>query len=220
MDLNPFAPDIKDLPDTLAVFPLQSAFLLPTGTLPLNIFEPRYIQMIDDAMKSNRMIGMIQPDNSDEKPALKKTGCCGKITEFIETEDGRYEISLAGVYRFDIIQELETTKLYRCVQPDWSPYENDKKAHHCLDLNRDHLKTLLKTYFDHQGMDCDWNAVDSAPDGKLITCLSMVCPFESKEKQALLEAPCCKTRAELFMGMLEMAVKSGETLDKKHSQWH
>lgn len=220
MEQNPFAPDIDELPDTLAVFPLRSAFLLPTGQLPLNIFEPRYLQMIDDAMRGSRMIGMIQPENDAEKPALKKTGCCGKIVNFQEEEDGRYLITLSGVYRFDVAQELETPKQYRIVQPDWTPYENDYMAHHCLDLNREKLVGLLKTYFDQEGMDCDWSAVEGAPDGKLITCLSMICPFEAKEKQALLEATGCKSRAELFMGMLEMAVQSGKTLDKDGGQWH
>ena len=223
MEQNPFAPEFKDLPDTLPVFPLKSAFLLPTGQLPLNIFEPRYLQMIEDALKNARMIGMIQPANEDEKPALVKTGCAGKIIEFSETSDGRYLITLAGSYRFNVYEEMDTSKLYRIVKPDWTPYESDHKAHRCLDLNRERLKALLKEYFTNEGMDCDWAAVDGAPDGKLITCLSMVCPFEAKEKQALLEAPCCKTRAELFLGMLEMAVnaqKSGGGLDKPDSQWH
>jgi hypothetical protein len=219
MELNPFAPPHEDLPETLPVFPLRSAFLLPTGQLPLNIFEPRYLKMVDDALSGHRMIGMIQPADDSEKPALVKTGCAGKIIEFSQTPDGRYLITLAGVFRFNIIQEMDTPKPYRMVQPDWGAYSGDQKAHHCLDLNRDHLKSLLKTYFTNEGMECDWSAVDGSPDGKLITCLSMVCPFEAKEKQALLEAPCCKTRAELFIGMLEMAVKT-QGLDKTDSQWH
>lgn len=219
MEQNPFAPKFEDLPETLPVFPLMSAFLLPTGQLPLNIFEPRYLQMVEDAMKTGRMIGMIQPADDAETPALAKTGCCGKIIDFSETEDGRYLITLAGVYRFNVARELETPKMYRVVQPDWAPYESDQKAHKCLDLNRDHLKELVRSYFTSEGMDCDWKAFDDAPDGRLITCLSMVCPFEAKEKQALLEAACCKTRAELFLGMLEMAVKS-QGVDKPQTEWH
>lgn len=223
MERNPFAPDHKDLPDALPVFPLLSAFLLPTGQLPLNIFEPRYLQMIEDALKTDRMIGMIQPADDSDKPALAKTGCAGKIIDFSESPDGRYLITLAGLYRFNVVGEMDTPKMYRIVQADWRPYESDQKAHRCLDLNRDELKDLLKTYFTGEGMDCDWAAVDDAPDGKLITCLSMVCPFEAKEKQALLEAPCCKTRADLFLGMLKMAVKTQEKsggLDKPDSDWH
>ncbi len=210
---NPFAPDFKDLPENLAVFPLASAFLLPSGQLPLNIFEPRYLQMIEDALASNRMIGMILPhidQTQDETPALEKTGCAGKIIEFSETPDGRYLITLAGIYRFNIAQELSTDKLYRTVKSDWTPYETDSRAFSCLGLDREKLKTLLKDYFVQHEMDCSWQAVDDAPDGKLITCLSMICPFEHQEKQALLEAPCCKTRAQMFMSMLEIAVTSGK----------
>ena len=209
---NPFAIDFNDLPESLAVFPLASAFLLPSGQLPLNIFEPRYVQMIEDAMRSNRLIGMILPQidqTEKETPILEKTGCAGKIIEFSETMDGRYLITLAGIYRFNIDEELSTDKLYRTVKPDWAPYETDTKAFSCLGLDRDKLKTLLKDYFVQHEMDCSWQAVDDAPDGKLITCLSMICPFEHQEKQALLEAPCCKTRAQMFMSMLEIAVSSG-----------
>ena len=223
MEQNPFAPDFKNLPETLPVFPLSEAFLLPSGQLPLNIFEPRYLQMVEDALSGNRMIGMIQPEEGqqdEEKPALVKTGCAGKITEFTETQDGRYLISLAGVYRFNIADEMSIDKLYRIVKPDWSTYENDFKAFSCLGLDREKLKTLLKDYFQQHEMDCSWKAVDDAPDGKLITCLSMICPFEQKEKQALLEAACCKTRAELFMCMLEMAVHSGKMPDKSKTQCH
>jgi len=213
MEQNPFAPQFDDLPLILPVFPLSSAFLLPSGHLPLNIFEPRYLQMVEDVLADDRMIGMIQPHPGQEgqdKPALVKTGCAGKIIEFSETTDGRYLINLSGTYRFDIVEELDTSKPYRSVKPNWLPYQADAKSHRCLDLDREKLKALLQNYFEHHGMDCDWKALDEAPDGKLITCLSMVCPFEVHEKQALLEAPGCKDRAHLFMGMLEMAVQSGK----------
>jgi len=209
MEQNPFAPVFEDLPEILAVFPLEAAFLLPTGHLPLNVFEPRYVQMVEDALRASRMIGMIQPRIGvccDGKPALYTTGCAGKIIEFTENSDGRYTIKLAGLYRFDIIEELVTPKLYRMVKPDWTAYRGDSRAFQCLDLDRVHLKTLLKAYFEKHEMACDWKAVEGVPDGKLITCLSMVCPFDVAEKQALLEAQCCRTRAELFMAMLEIAL--------------
>jgi Lon protease-like protein len=207
MEQNPYAPEFDKLPDELPVFPLSSAFLLPSGSLPLNIFEPRYKQMIEDAMAGNRLIGMIQPqEETAEIPALHKTGCAGKIIEFNETPDGRYLIKLSGVYRFDVLAENKTSKLYRTVKPDWAPYKDDIKAFKCLNLNRDQLTNMLKAYFEKQGMDCNWGTVDGIPDGKLITCLSMVCPFNAAEKQALLEAPCCKTRAEMFMTLLELAL--------------
>ncbi len=210
---NPFAPDFKTLPESLPVFPLASAFLLPTGQLPLNIFEDRYVQMVEDAMRDNRLIGMILPREDqaeNETPELEKTGCAGKIIDFSETPDGRYLITLAGIYRFNVAEELSSNKLYRTVKPDWESYNKDAKAFSCLGLDRDKLKSLLKNYFVQHEMDCSWQAVDDAPDGKLITCLAMVCPFEHQEKQALLEAPCCKTRAEMFMSMLEIAVSSGK----------
>lgn len=213
MERNPFAPDFGDLPDSLPVFPLGGAFLLPSGQLPLNIFEPRYLQMVQNAMAGNRLIGMIQPATNagdGEPPALAKTGCAGKIIEFSETSDGRYIINISGTYRFDIIEELATPGPYRTVKPDWAPYERDCTAHRCLDLDREKLKTLLHDYFGQHDMDCDWGAVDEATDGRLITCLSMVCPFEASERQALLEAACCRTRARLFMSMLEIAVRSGK----------
>ena len=215
MEHNPFAPQFDDLPQSLAVFPLSSAFLLPSGHLPLNIFEPRYLQMVEDALADNRLIGMIQPQpqphqQDQEKPALVKTGCAGKIVEFSETTDGRYLVNLCGIYRFDVTEEISTPKAYRVVKPDWTPYKGDVSAHRCLDLDREKLKALLHNYFDQHGMDCDWGMLDEAPDGRLITCLSMVCPFEQAERQALLEAPCCKSRAQIFMSMLEMAVRSGK----------
>ena len=210
---NPFAPEFKTLPESLAIFPLSSAFVLPSGQLPLNIFEPRYIQMIDDAMRGNRLIGMILPkadQGSAKVPALEKTGCAGKIVDFSETGDGRYLITLSGVYRFDVAEELTTSKMYRMVQPDWAPYENDIKASGCLGLNREKLMPLLKDFFKQHKMECSWEAIEDATDGKLITCLSMICPLEHQERQALIEAKNCKSRAELFMGILEIAVSSGK----------
>ncbi|MCB9983716.1 MAG: LON peptidase substrate-binding domain-containing protein [Rhodospirillales bacterium] len=212
MERNPFAPDFGALPDSLPVFPLGRAFLLPSGQLPLNIFEARYVQMVEDALVGNRLIGMVQPaagQDDENCPALVKTGCAGKIIEFSETGDGRYLITLSGVYRFDIVEERTSPKLYRIIKPNWGPYETDCTAHRCLDLDRAKLKTLLHDYFTQHDMDCDWGAIDDASDGRLITCLSMVCPFEAGERQALLEAACCRTRAQLFMSMLEIAVRSG-----------
>ncbi len=220
MEQNPFAPEFEDLPQTLPVFPLTSALLLPGGRLPLNIFEPRYVQMIEDAMATNRMIGMIQPKPNQaedaENPLLEKTGCCGKIIEFSESPDGRYLITLSGVYRFDLVEELETTKDYRIIKPSWDAYKSDHSRSTKLCIDRENLKELLKDFFKIHSMDCDWNAVDTAGDEKLITCLSMICPFDPQEKQALLEAQCCKTRKELFLKMLEFAVKTEECCGHKH----
>lgn len=202
------------LPETLPIFPLRGVLLLPNGQLPLNIFEPRYVAMVEDALAGDRLIGMVQPQGPEVPEILDDTpvfssGCAGKITEFSETEDGRYLITLTGISRFDIAEELVVERGYRRARPLWKPYEDDINQKSCLDLDRERLRALLEKYFVKEGMDCDWSAIDDAPDGRLITCLSMVCPFDAGEKQALLEAKCCKTRADMFMAMLEMAVRAG-----------
>ena len=206
---NPFAPAFDDLPEILPVFPLGGALLLPSGQLPLNIFEPRYIAMIERAMATNRLIGMVQPKDEADPPALYETGCAGKIVEFTETPDGRYLVTLAGIARFKIARELSQDNGYRRVTALWDGFESDLTQSGCLGLDRKTLNNILGQYFEMQGMDCDWKAIETATDGRLITCLSMVCPFDPAEKQALLEAKCCKTRAEMFMAMLEIALKSG-----------
>lgn len=221
MDKNPFAPDFDELPETLPIFPLEGVLLLPSGNLPLNVFEPRYLAMIEDAMASTRMIGMVQPKGKDLKEIkddepVFTTGCAGKITEFSETTDGRYLITLTGICRFTIENELPMNRGYRKVQSGWEAYRADLDAQTCSELDRGHLKTLLEKYFEKEGMQCDWQAVDDAPDNKLITCLSMVCPFDPCEKQALLEAQCCDTRAKMFMTMLEMAACGGGGCKSHH----
>ncbi len=213
MDRNPFAPDFDALPGKLAVFPLDQVLLLPSGKLPLNIYEPRYKKMIEDALAGNRLIGMIQRRTGED---LYKVGCAGKITEFSETTDGRYLVTLTGISRFKIASELKSNAPYREIEPDWQAYRQDIEPRSCLDLNREKLVGLLKSYFTANEMKCDWDAVEGAPDGRLITCLAMICPFDAKEKQALLEAPCCKTRAETFMTMLEMAVKERKDCSSCH----
>jgi Lon protease-like protein len=208
---NPFAPDFDDLPVTLPIFPLSGVLLLPCGQLPLNIFEPRYLAMVEDAFTSDRIIGMVQPKNGEGTQEVFKTGCAGKITEFTETSDGRYLITLTGISRFDIASELPQARGYRKVKADWNPYRDDLKEQGALDLDKDKLKNLLQKYFKKEGMTCDWQSVEHAPDGKLITCLSMVCPFDAREKQALLEAKCGRSRAQMFMTMLEMAVRGDKS---------
>jgi uncharacterized protein len=189
------------LPEILPVFPLGGVLLLPRGQLPLNIFEPRYLAMVDAAISSHRMIGMIQ---TREGGALYQTGCAGRITSYNETQDGRFEIVLTGVCRFQIKEEREQLNGYRRVEALWDEYKHDLEPVQCLDMDRGKLRMLLKNYFEKQGLTCSWEAVDKAADEKLITSLAMICPFETQEKQALLEARCCKERAKLFMTLLEM----------------
>ena len=208
MDTGPAstAAIIPPLPEELPVFPLPGVLLLPRGRLPLNIFEPRYIAMVDDALKTDRMIGMIQPRDD---AALYETGCAGKITSFDETEDGRYLITLTGISRFKIKNELPLKNGYRRFRADWSPFSDDFKETDCLDLDRDALKKMLAEYFQLQDLCCDMDAIDGASDNKLITCLSMICPFDPGEKQALLEARCCRERAQKFLALLKIAVHDG-----------
>ncbi len=202
-------PESTALPDDIPVFPLSGVLLLPRGSLPLNIFEPRYRAMVDDALKTHRLIGMIQP--RQENGTLFRTGCAGKIVSFSEIGDERYEITLRGISRYHIAEELDPTKGgYRHVRPDWSAFACDRDPAAELNLDRERLSVLLHAYFDMQDMDCNWAAIDNASDDKLMTCLAMICPFDAGEKQALLEAACCKTRAALFMTMLEMATRDAQ----------
>jgi Lon protease-like protein len=197
----------NDLPQTLPIFPLSGALLLPGGQLPLHIFEPRYKAMVNDAIAGSRMIGMIQSfEAKDGSRALYEVGCVGKIKSFEELEDGRFFITLHGVCRFHVKEELDVKDGYRRITPDWSAFKADLAAASCLDLDRTRLHHLLGGYFASQSISCDWEAIEQTEDQKLITCLAMICPFSESEKQALLEAPCCRTRADLFMSILEMAV--------------
>lgn len=210
---NPFAPEFEDLPHIVPVFPLTGVLLLPGGRLPLNIFERRYLDMVDMALAGDRMIGIIQPRKAasdHEKPELSAVGCVGKIIEFAETEDGRYIIALSGISRFQCGEELEVTTSFRQIKPDWDGYEKDVQSSGCLDIDRERLHQLLDKYFDQQGMECDWAQIEQAGDARLITCLSMICPFDAQEKQGLLEAPSCAARAKQFMTMLEIAVCGSE----------
>jgi Lon protease-like protein len=202
MKATPFINKFETLPDNLPIFPLGGVLLLPRGVLPLNIFEPRYIAMVDEAMRSHRLIGMIQPR---EDGALYKVGCAGRISSYHETSDGRYEIVLTGVCRFTISDELPQVDGYRRARIAWDDFKDDLEPIGCLDMDRGKLNALLKDYFEHNGLTCSWEAVEGASDEKLMTCLAMICPFEPHEKQALLEAPCCRERAKLFMTLLEMA---------------
>lgn len=215
------APTKSALPNVIPVFPLTGVLLLPGGQLPLNIFEPRYLDMVNAALATDRIIGMIQPNLTAEinqkSPPLHKIGCAGKITEFIETTDGRYLITLTGISRFSVQEELSAATTYRQIKADWSAFSSDINPQTCLGLDREHLHNLLKDYFSKEDLDCDWQTVEQTSDNKLITCLSMICPLEPLEKQALLEAECCKTRGKMFIAMMEMAVNSGnQNLSSKH----
>jgi Lon protease-like protein len=197
----------EDLPASLPIFPLTGVLLLPRGRLPLNVFEPRYLAMTEDAIAGDRLIGMIQP--SVERPAgaeppIYRTGCAGRITSLAE-EDHRYLITLTGICRFDVVEDHLTERGYRRVTPDWSPYRAD--FHETADgvLDRARLVTGLKTFFKRQGIKADWDTVSETPDERLVTSLAMICPFGPAEKQSLLQAKDAVERARLLTGLIEMA---------------
>lgn len=204
----PFDPRFEDLPGELAIFPLPGALLLPSGRLPLNIFEPRYLSMIEDALKAQRLIGMIQPRGEARDIGSADTygvGCVGRIVEFSETDDGRFVISLAGLIRFRLAEELpKAPGGYRRVRPDYSSFAQDM-VEKTETIDRPALEAQLKSYFQKSGMKADWASIKRADDESLITTLSMLMPFQPSEKQALLEAPDLQNRAQTLGALLALA---------------
>lgn len=199
---------LEELPDTVAVFPLADVLLLPGGELPLNIFEERYLAMVNYALSTpQRLIGMIQPHDGDAGfNGMFRTGCAGRISSFSETDDGRYLITLTGVCRFEVKDELPQMNGFRRVNADFAKHTHDLESCGGLDLDRARLVVLLKEYFRVEGLSCNWDKIRDAADDKLITALSMVCPLEGCDKQALLEATDSKARAKMFIDLLEHAV--------------
>ena len=201
-----------DLPETLPVFPLPGALMLPRARLPLNIFEPRYLAMLDDALKTeHRLIGMIQPleKTGDGPPTLRKIGCAGRITSLSETEDGRYLIALSGVCRFRVKNEVDGFTPYRRVAADWSGFERDLESDDKdKDFDREGFLDLLRRYFEAARLSSDWDSLKEADEEMLINSLSMLCPFAVEEKQALLEAPRLAERRETICALMEFAIAS------------
>ena len=204
---SPFAPGFAELPESLPIFPLTGVLLLPRGRLPLNIFEPRYLAMTEDALRAERLIGMVQPqDGAGDagEPPVYRTGCAGRMTSFSETEDGRYLITLTGLARFDIARELPRDRLYRRVVPDWRPYRDDLEPE-AAPIDRARLLKALKPFLERHGVVADWPAVEATPDDRLVTTVAMVAPFRPSEKQALLEARGLAERARLLTALVEMS---------------
>ena len=199
----------SSLPNRFPIFPLRGAMLLPSGNLPLNIFEPRYLQMVRDAMQTDRVIGMVQPLDQGEgedpaTPAVYRTGCAGRISNFAETDDGRLLITLTGVCRFDIVEEHAVDTPYRQVTVDFARWRQDlHPTTPPLEL-KGRLSRVLRTYFERHSIEADWSAVDAAPLAGLVTSLCMICPFEPGEKQALLEAQDITRQARLLIALMEM----------------
>jgi len=188
---SPFFPQFRDLPNALPIFPLEGAVVMPNADLPLNVFEPRYLNMVADALASHRMFGMVQPDPSRKgsPPPVYRTGCAGRITSYQETVDGRILLSLTGVCRFDIQEELPTTRGYRIVVPDWERFAADMGAEEADNgLNKQHCLESLRRYFLRNNLDTDWEALENLSQEQLVHGLLPLLPLEPAEKQVILEA--------------------------------
>lgn len=213
MSADPYR-KLSDLPEVIPVFPLSGAMLFPRWSLPLNIFEPRYLNMIDDAMAGHRLIGMVQTTGGDKaKPNLARIGCAGRITSYSETEDGRYLISLTGICRFNSEDELDVQTPYRQVRAGWSHFENDLRTSGEEEqlFSRSTLVNSLKRYSNLHQMEVDWEAVENASLETLINALCAGCPFGTMEKQALLEAETVIRRAETLIALLDMDAPGNDT---------
>lgn len=203
-----------ELPDVIAVFPLSGALLLPRSRLPLHIFEPRYLQMIEDTLKTpGRLIGMCQPNQVPGRDGhgLQTIGCAGRLTQFSETEDGRYMITLSGASRFRVVSEVEGFSPYRRCEVSWDGFERDlgkEEADH--GFHRKPFMDLLGRYFESRGLSADWDTLKDAEDELLINSLSMMLDFDPEDKQALLEAPSLQTRRETLITLIEYSMRGGQ----------
>ena len=221
MPMNAVYRGPADLPEIIPVFPLPGALLLPRGQMPLNIFEPRYLEMIDDSLRDgHRLVGMIQPDPAhpgpEDKPVLFKIGCVGRITQIAETGDGRYVLQLTGISRFHIEEELTVATAYRQFRVNYMPFKNDfiaRKGEEHVD--RKALLEALSAFLKANNLKTDWEGIENAPNEALVNALAMMSPYGAPEKQAMLEAPDLKTRAEVLIAVteIELAKKTtgGET---------
>jgi len=213
---------LEDFSNTIPVFPLEGALLLPGGLLPLNIFEQKYISMVNAALESDRLIGMIQPDqaarHAGQDGAIQNIGCVGRITQFSETEDGRYLIMLKGLMRYKVIKEIKTNCPYRIITVDYKDYVDDL-VEDCdtIEIDREAFLPKLNDYLNAYHIDTDWEIIEQTPCETLLTTLPMVCPFDSQEKQLLLEASDLQKRYEILQTLIEIALKSGAS---RHNATH
>lgn len=206
-----------DLPTRIPVFPLTGALLLPRGRMPLNIFEPRYVRMVDDVLRGDRVIGMIQPQLTDDltdldgAPALCPIGCVGRLVSYQETGDGRYLITLTGIVRFRVTEEVESDAEYRQCLITTEPFLDDFTPHFGEDaVDRDALLETFRAYLEANRLETDWESVDKASNEALVNALSMMSPYGPAEKQALLEAPDLKSRAETLIAITEVDLVRGD----------
>ncbi|HXZ68601.1 MAG TPA: LON peptidase substrate-binding domain-containing protein [Alphaproteobacteria bacterium] len=197
----------RALPELIPVFPLARVILLPHGQLPLNVFEPRYLAMVDDAFRAQRLIGIVQPLIEEAaKPDLYKIGGIGRITSFAEVEN-RYHITLTGISRFEVLRELPVTTPYRQVQVSYEGFTSDRSFEdHESSIDRPALLKALRRYFSVNKIDSDWESIERAPGEALVNSLSMIAPVEPAEKQALLEAPTVGERARILIALIELSL--------------
>lgn len=217
MPMNAIYHGPVDLPGVIPIFPLPGALLLPRGQMPLNIFEPRYMEMVDDALASrHRLIGMIQPDSAhpgpEDRPNLFTVGCVGRITQIAESGDGRYLLQLTGVSRFRVEEELEVATSYRQCRVTYAPFADDFIARKGEDeVDRKNVLRTLADFLTANNLKADWGEIESAPNEALVNALAMMSPYGSAEKQALLEAPDLKTRAEILIAVTEIELAKNGT---------
>ena len=218
MPLNRSPSMIGELPAVVPVFPLSGVLLLPRGDLPLNIFEPRYLAMVDAVLGTHRMIGMIQPnldqEQNENSSKLCTIGCLGRLTAFQETGDGRYILSLTGICRFEMVQELTALTPYRQCRVSYERFSEDLTPRIGEDtVDRKILLATFARYLEANELEADWEGVNQAPNEALVTALSMMAPYGPREKQALLEANSLASRAEMLVALTEMSLarKSGDT---------
>ncbi|MDP2356515.1 MAG: LON peptidase substrate-binding domain-containing protein [Beijerinckiaceae bacterium] len=209
MALNRPYEHLRDLPAVLPIFPLSGALLLPRGQMPLNIFEPRYLQMFEDALRGHRLIGMVQPNeltaSVHDEPAVHAVGCAGRITQFAESGDGRLLITLTGICRFRVSQELTTTTPYRQCAVAFGDFAGDLDARSGEDeVDRESVVRMLRAFSESNRVKLDWNEIEKAPNEALVNALAMMSPFGTVEKQALLEAETLKARAEVLVALAEI----------------
>ena len=204
--------DTDRLPEVLPVFPLAGALLLPRAELPLNIFEPRYLTMVADSLSAGRMFGMVQPSETKSRGAqtpVYDTGCLGRISAFRETPDGRILLSLRGICRFKVAEELPVTTPYRQVKADYDAFVDDLAPCDDAGVRRKALLPMLRQYLDRHRMEVDWDCIEKAPSERLVNYLAMICPFDACEKQVLLEAATIDDRARVLMGLLQLPENGG-----------
>jgi uncharacterized protein len=211
---------LAEMPATLPIFPLQGVLLLPRGKLPLNIFEPRYLAMVEDALATrDKLIGMVQPLEKETRGSTQPVypvGCAGRVASWSETEDGRYLISLTGICRFAIGEEIAVARGYRRVKAEFEPFAVDFETPSDGNIDRKRLLAGLRGYFKAEGLQADWGTIDSAPDERLVNTIAMLCPFEPEEKQTLLESAGLAERAKAMIGIVEARAQGAASGGLKH----